>query len=129
VMGAAGLGAGVAYAVVAGEAGQVATMLAAALVTVPAVLVLAAVAVALFGWAPGAVQAAWAVLGVVAALDVLGDLLRLPGWAQGLSPLSHVPAVPAEDLAAAPLVALVVVAVGLAAAGLWGFRVRDLRSG
>jgi ABC-2 type transport system permease protein len=127
-MAAAGLGVGISYAVVSGDAAQVPRMVGAALVTVPAVLVLAAVAAALFGLAPRAAPAAWGVLAIAAVIGYFGELLRLPQWMRAVSPLEHVPGVPAEDLAVAPLVALTAVAAGLAAVGLWGFRARDLQA-
>ncbi|MPY95075.1 MAG: hypothetical protein GEV08_19055 [Acidimicrobiia bacterium] len=126
---AAGLGVGVAYAVATGDAGQVPRMLGAALATVPAVLVLVGVAVALFGMVPQAAPAAWAGLAVAAVIGLLGEVLRLPEWVRLVSPLEHVPAVPAEDLALVPLVLLTLVAAGLFAAGLSAFRARDLHTG
>jgi len=42
-----------------------------------------------------------------------------------LSPFQHVPAMPADDFALGPLVALTAVAVALSAVGLVGFRRRD----
>jgi ABC-2 type transport system permease protein len=127
-MAAAGLGVGVSYAVVSADAAQVPRLLGAAMVTVPAILVLAGAAVALFGLVPRAAMAAWALLALAAVVGYLGELLRLPEWVRQASPLEHVPALPAESLAAGPLVALTAVAAALVALGVVGFRRRDLRT-
>ena len=126
-VGAAGLGLGVSYALIAKDAGQVSRLLGAALAMVPAVLVVAGTAVALFGALPFAARAGWAVLGVAVVVGLFGQLLRLPGWTRSISPFEHVPALPAEELTMLPIVILSLLAAGLIATGLWGFRARDLR--
>jgi ABC-2 type transport system permease protein len=129
VVAAGGLGVGASYAVVSGDAGQVLRLTGAALATVPAVLVLAGVAVALFGASLRLAVVAWAGLGVIVLIELFGELLRLPSWSQAVSPLHHVPALPAEDLRALPLLALTALAVALTAVGLTRFRARDLQVG
>lgn len=126
VIASAGLGVGVGYAAVTGDAGQVARLTAAALATVPAVLVLVGVAVALFGWLPRAGVAAWGALAVVTVIGVFASVLRLPRWLVLASPLEHVPQVPAQAWRALPLVVLLALAAALVAIGLVGFRRRDL---
>jgi ABC-2 type transport system permease protein len=128
VLAAGGLGIGLAYGVVVGDAGQIPRMVGAALATVPAVLVLVGIAVALFGIVPRAAVAAWAGLVVAVVVSFLGELLQLPQWSRQVSPLHHVPAVPAEDLRILPLAVLAGVAAVLVVAGLHGFRTRDLRT-
>ena len=59
-------------------------------------------------------------------LGPLGPLLQLEQWLMNLSPFVHLPAVPGEEVSAQPLVALVGVAAALGAAGLAGFRARDV---
>lgn len=129
IVAAAGLGVGAAYALVVGDLAQVPRLVGAALVPVPAVLVLAGAATALFGLLPRAALLAWGVLAVVAVIGFLGELLRLPEWIQAISPFEHVPAVPAEDLALVPLVVLTTLAAVLMAGGLWGLRRRDVVGG
>jgi ABC-2 type transport system permease protein len=126
---AAGLGLGIAYAVVSGDAGQVPRLLGAALATVPGILVLVGLATLLFGLAPRTAPATWAALALMVLVGFFSDLLQLPAWARDLSPLEHLPSAPAEPLAAAPIVALTTLAAALAAAGLWGLRRRDIRLG
>ena len=125
IVAAAGLGVGAAYAVVLGDAAQIPRLVGVALVSVPAVLVLIGAAAALFGLAPWAALLAWGLLAVVAVIGFFGELLQLPTWVERLSPFEHLPAVPAEDLSAGPLVALTLIAAALAAGGLWGLRRRD----
>lgn len=123
---AGGLGIGVGYALAIGDTQQVLRMLGASLVTVPGVLVLAGVAVALFGFVPRVALAAWAALAAVFVVAFFGEVLRLPPWVRAVSPFDHLPAVPAEDLRWAPVVTLLAVATALTGAGLWGLRRRDV---
>ena len=126
-VGAAGLGLGISYAVITEDAGQVPRLLGAALATVPAVLVLAGVTVALFGTLPSTARAGWAALAGAVVVGSFGELLRLPDWTRSISPFEHVPALPAEELRLLPIATLCAIAAGLIAAGLLGFRTRDLR--
>jgi ABC-2 type transport system permease protein len=126
VLGANGLGAGLADAINSDDAGQLPRLLAAGLAPAPAVWVVIAAAVALFGLAPRAVAAAWGVLGACVLLTVLGPLLHLPAWVLDLSPFEHVPQLPAAEFSAGPLLWLCAVAAALTALGLLAFRRRDL---
>ena len=126
VLAAGGLGTGVVYAAVAGDAGQVPRLVGAALVHAPAVWLVIGVTVALFGLAPRWAVAGWAVLGAGFVLGMFGPILDAPGWVLDLSPFEHTPLVPAEDLDLLPLAVLTALAAGLTAAGLAGFRRRDV---
>jgi ABC-2 type transport system permease protein len=130
VLAAGGLVAGLAHGLRAGDlGGQLPRVLGAALVQLPAVWVLAALGVALFGLLPRLVVGAiWAILGVVLAITMFGEALQLSRWLLDLSPFAHLPRLPAATFTATPLLWLVVVAVVLAAAGLAAFRRRDLVS-
>ncbi|MEO7070820.1 MAG: polyketide antibiotic transporter, partial [Nostocoides sp.] len=103
-----------------------AALLAAAVSTLPAVWVCAAVAVTLFGLLPRRTGATWAVLAVFVLLGELGALLKLPHWVQGISPFAHLGSLPGgpADLLGAGV--LLVVAGALAAYGAVSFRRRDL---
>lgn len=129
VLSAGGLGMGVAYAAVTGDAAEVPRLIGATLVATPAVLVLAAVAVALFGISPRLALVAWAAVAVSVLVELFGELLRLPVWLQRVSPLRHLPGVPAEELRLAPLLGLATLAVLLLVVGLRSFRQRDLAAG
>jgi ABC-2 type transport system permease protein len=101
-------------------------VLAAALVQIPAVWVVAALALLAV-----AVRSTWAVAGwvLVVAFFLLGplaELLRLPGWVAGLSPYSHVPKVPAESVRLTPEVVLTLLATLVVLAAWWRYRERDI---
>jgi ABC-2 type transport system permease protein len=124
---AGGVAAGLAYGVSAGDVGgQVPRVLGAAMVQLPAVLVLAAIAVALFGLLPRLASAAWGALAVCVAILLVGASVQLGQWLLDLSPFTHVPRAPGGDVTAAPLIWLLAVAVALGAAGLAGLRRRDM---
>lgn len=101
-------------------------VLTGALVQVPAVLVVAGVAIALFGLAPRGCATAWLVVVAALLISQLGGILRLNRWVTDLSPFAHVPKVPGHEVTAAPLIWLTAVATLLAVAGLTRFRLRDL---
>ena len=126
VLAATGLGAGIAFAIVSADASQVPRLVGAALVHTPAVWVLVGVTVALFGLAPRAVLAAWAVYALCLVVGMLAEVLDLPGWLTALSPFDHTPQLPAADFTLAPLAILIAIAAGLVALGLAAFRRRDL---
>jgi ABC-2 type transport system permease protein len=99
----------------------------AAAVQLPAVLVLGGVVVAAIGWAPrAAVPIGWAVLVVSLVIGQFGGLLELPQLAMNLSPFTHVPPVPAEDLRVMPLAVLLAVAIVLHVIGFLGWGRRDV---
>lgn len=126
VVGLGGLGVGIAYALTGGGADEAWRMTGFALAYLPGPLVLAAVAVVLVGWAPRAAGAAWAALALVFVVGWLGGLLELPRWVTDLSPFTHLPAVPAEDLRVLPPLVLGGLTLAAVAVGLAGFRRRDI---
>jgi ABC-2 type transport system permease protein len=124
---AAGLTVGLTYGVSSGDVGRgVSRVLEGALVQVPAVWVLAAVAVALVGLAPRFAAAAWGALAVCVILGLVGAALQLDQWVMDLSPFTHVPRVPGDALTATPLVLLLAMAAALGGAGLAGLRRRGI---
>jgi ABC-2 type transport system permease protein len=126
---AAGLAEGLVYGLVVGDVGgELPRVLAGALVHLPAVLVLSGLAMALFGLLPRLTSVSWAALAVSAFLVLIGPLLRLSHWLLDVAPFSHIPKVPGADVSAVPLAWLLGIAVVLAAAGLAGFRRRDIVS-
>jgi ABC-2 type transport system permease protein len=121
-----GLADGLAAAAVLDDAGRIGPQLGAALVQLPAVLVVAGLTAALVGAAPRFAPLAWLVVVWALLAGVFGPLLDLPHWAAKFSPFGWVPRVPAESLDVVPLVGLLVVAVALITVGLAGFRRRDV---
>jgi ABC-2 type transport system permease protein len=124
----AGVATGLGYGVRTGSAGaQAATMTGAGLAQLPAVLVLAGVAVAVFGlWPRACVPAAWTALGLVVVIDLFGPALQLSHWILDLSPFTHAPRLPGGPVPAAPLLWLCGIALAGTAAGLAGLRRRDI---
>lgn len=125
---AGGLGIGVADAIVVDDAGEVPRMTVASLATLPAVLVVIGVSCAVFALVPRWTMTAWVLLAYITIAGVLGNTLDLPQWALDVSPLTHVPAAPAEAVTWLPVLALVAVGLAAVAAGVTGFRRRDVAS-
>ena len=121
-----GLGLAVAFAVTTGRTEEAPGLVGASLAYLPAILVVAGAAVLLFGLAPRVATAVWVVVAYSFVVGWLGELLDLPTWAEDLSPFSHLPAVPAEDLTAMPVLLLCTATAMLVAAGWAGFRRRDI---
>jgi ABC-2 type transport system permease protein len=130
VLAAGGLLAGLAHGLRTGDVGgELPRVLGGALVQLPAVWVLAAVGVLLFGVLPRlVVGATWAALAVVLFITVFGEALQFDRWLLDLSPFAHLPRLPAAEFTATPVAWLVATAAVLAAAGLAAFRRRDLVS-
>ena len=123
----AGLSLGLGHGATAGDLpGQVSRMTGSALVFAPAVWFVGAVAFVIHGIVPRRASAAWGLAGFFLFVGLYGPVLDLPRPVLDLSPFSHLPKVPAEDPAAAPLIVLALLAAALTAAGLAGLRRRDL---
>ncbi len=124
----AGVAAGLGYGLRAGSAGtEVARMTGAAMAQLPSVLILAAIAVLVFGLAPGAsIPAAWTALGLVVLINLFGQVLQLSHWVLDISPFTHAPRLPGGTVSAAPLVWLCAIALAASAAGLAALRRRDI---
>ncbi len=86
---------------------------------------IAGVTLALFGLAPRATLAAWGVLAACLALAELGPVLELSQSVIDISPFAHSPQLPGGSFTTSPLWLTAVVAA-LGAAGLAGFRRRDV---
>ena len=127
LLGTAGLIAGLIHGAQIGDlGGGLRAGLGAMVVQVPATLVLGALAVALFGWLPRFTALAWAALVVALLLGQLGQLLQLPQWLMDISPYTHIPTVPTQDVRWTPLIVLTAIAAALIAVGIAGFRRRDV---
>ena len=124
----AGVTAGLGYGLRAGSAGaEVARMTGAALAQLPSALVLAAIAVLVFGMAPRvSIPAAWTALGLVVLIELFGQVLQLSHWVLDISPFTHAPRLPGGTVSAAPLVWLCGLALAASVAGLAALRRRDI---
>ena len=123
-----GLGFGLAGAASTGDRGLVLSLTGAAVAYAPALWVTAGVAALLFGWLPRAAAAAWLVPVYAFLVGYLGRILQFPDWMNDLSPFGHVPQLPAREMDWTPVAVLTAVAAVLLAAGLAGFRRRDLET-
>ena len=124
----AGVATGLGFGLRAGSAGtEVARMTGAAMAQLPSVLILAAIAVLVFGLAPGAsIPAAWTALGLVVLINLFGQVLQLSHWVLDISPFTHAPRLPGGTVSAVPLVWLCALALAASAAGLAALRRRDI---
>lgn len=124
----AGLVTGLTYGAAAGDiAGTLPNVLGTAAVQLPAVWLLAAVTVALFGLLPRFTPVGWGVLVAFVAVFMLGSLSGSPQWLLDLEPFTHIPHVGLGDFTAVPLLWLLAVDATLITLGAWAFRRRDLR--
>jgi ABC-2 type transport system permease protein len=125
---AAGLATGLGYGILTGSVStQVPRLLGAALARLPATMVLAAVAVLLFGLLPWeSVALAWTAMALVGVISVFGPPLQWPAWMMNISPFTQTPKLPGAAVSAEPLLWLGGIALALSLAGLVGLRRRDL---
>ncbi len=126
IMVTAGLSIGLGFALVSGDASQIGRLLAAALVMVPAMLVIAGGTFALFGLVPRWSLVIWGFYAWVMVAGMLATVLRLPDWTLDLSPFQHVPALPAASMSWMPVTVLLVVALALVVVGLLALDRRDM---
>ena len=123
-----GVGAALGLGLQAGDgAGELGRFVGAAVAQSPAVWAVAALALLLYAAGSRYAVLGWAALAGFFALGQLGELLELPGAVTGLSPYTHLPAMPVEHFAASPALLLSAVAAALTAAAWWRFRERDIR--
>jgi polyether ionophore transport system permease protein len=127
VLAVAGLVEGLTYGVISGDVGgQLGAELGGTLAQVPAVWVLAGVAVVFFGLLPRLALLSWAVLGACLLLLLVGTTLRFSQRLLDVSPFTHIPHLPGGGSVVTPLVSLTLVAVVLGAVGVIGLRRRDI---
>ena len=124
----AGAAAGLVYGVAAGDVGgKLALVVGTAAVQLPAVWLLSAVTLALFGLTPRFTPVAWGVLVAFIALYLIGSLAQFPQWVLDLEPFAHTPRVGGGDFTAVPLLWLLAIDAALIMLGVIAFRRRDLR--
>jgi ABC-2 type transport system permease protein len=126
MLAALGLTIGLGYDLGAGNIGRdLPRLLGRALLPLPAVWVMAGLAMALYGLLPRlAAPATWAALALFLLLELAWELQQIGQPIFNLSPFAHVHW--AIQVTAAPLIGLTALAAALAAAGLAGFRRRDI---
>ncbi len=82
--------------------------------------------VALLGVARHTFALVWAAFAWVVVVAMIGPLLGLPEWTNDINPFTHVPRMPAEEFAAAPLLVMTAIAAALFLIGFVGLRRRDM---
>jgi len=123
---AAGVGMGISFGVVSGRWSYAAGLVTAMLQMVAPVLVLAGLAILLYGIRSRFAGLAWIGLALCAVVLIFGELLRLPRWFRDLSPFEHLALMPAQTFGPGSFVAVSALAVVLFAGGLWAFGRRDV---
>ncbi|MET9268645.1 ABC transporter permease [Kribbella sp. NPDC003557] len=124
---AAGVAEGLAYGAAIGDVGgQVPRLVGAALAQLPAVWVLAALAIAIFGLFPQASMVSWAGPVVCILIGLVSAGVSTAGWIRDISPFTHLPSLPGGSASAGPFLALLAIAFVIALTGLIGLRRRDL---
>ncbi|MBT7428910.1 MAG: hypothetical protein HN783_03770, partial [Ilumatobacter sp.] len=126
IMAVSGVATGVGFALVSGDVGQIARIVAGALVLTPALWVLCGVTTLLIGYSRHAANAAWAVLAALVVIGLFGPLLELPQWVRNLSPFEHLPALPGSSFDIVPLVVLTAFAVVGLTVGVRALARRDI---
>ena len=122
-----GLVAGATYGVSMGNVGsEWPRVFFASLAYLPAIWIIAGIAVALFGLLPRLTILSWGVLVVCVLIELGGDIKIVGTSIMGISPFDHVPMVLSGDNSILPLVGLVILAAVLISAGLIGFQRRDI---
>ncbi len=101
-------------------------MLGTAVVQLPAVWLMVAITVAVFGLLPRFTPVAWGVLVAFIAIYLLGSLANSPQWLLDLEPFTHTPRVGSGDFTATPLLWLLLLDIALITLGALAFRRRDL---
>jgi ABC-2 type transport system permease protein len=130
VLAAAGLLEGLTYGAISHDVGgQFGGALSGTMAQLPAVWVLAGVAVLLFGLLPQWAPVAWGALAACVLILLVGTTLPWNQWILDVSPFTHVPHLPGGDAVATPFVVLTAVAVVLTAVGLAALRRRDIPVG
>jgi ABC-2 type transport system permease protein len=124
----AGAAAGLVYGIAADDVGgKLAIVVGTAAVQLPAVWLLSAVTLALFGLAPRFTPVAWGVLVAFIALYLIGSLAQFPQWVLDLEPFAHIPRVGGGDFTTVPLLWLLAIDATLITLGTMAFRRRDVR--
>lgn len=117
---------GLGLALASGDTSTFWPIVGASSAMVPAMLVLAGVALLSYGVSPRWALVSWGGFAYTLVIGLLGSALDLPQWALNVSPFTHVPAMPAAGFTWTPMVVLLTVAVLLGAAGVRAFERRDI---
>lgn len=127
VLAVGGFAVGLTYGLTISDFGQALRISGMALVYLPAVWSVIAVAVLGVGWAPrAAVAMAWAVFAYCAVALLFAAAFDLPDWFDDASPFTHIPKVPLHPVTATPIVLIILIASASLLIAVAGFRRRDV---
>ncbi|MEO6701212.1 MAG: ABC transporter permease, partial [Jatrophihabitantaceae bacterium] len=120
---------GLTTALSVGDTAELGPILGSGLAYLPAELMLAGLALALYGLRPRWFSLAWAGFAMITFIAFLGPGLKLPQWVLDLSPTTHVGNPPAGGIQTSALTVMAGVAVTLVAVGFTAFRRRGVPQG
>ena len=109
-----------------GNTGEFGAIMGAGLDYLPAELVLAGLALALFGLWPRGFGFAWVGYAAATFIAFLGPGLELPQWVRDLAPTTHVGNPPVGSVQPTDVVALTALALALGIVGFLSFRRRGV---
>jgi ABC-2 type transport system permease protein len=122
-----GLGTGLTVGGVTGDWSLLGDVVLSHLNMVPAVLVVLGVCALLYGLAPALMApVGWGLVALMVLVGNFGELLDLPQWLAGLSPLSHPAQMPVQAVEVTPLLWLSALCLAGVAVGLAGLRRRQI---
>ena len=93
----------------------------------PAVLVMVGLAVLLIGFLPKLSSLVWLYLFYSFVVLYFGNIFQFPDWVSKLSPFGYIPEVPVDEMKWIPVLILMVIAIGLMVAGMFGYHKRDIQ--
>jgi ABC-2 type transport system permease protein len=127
VLAVGGFGIGLTYGLTISDSRQALRMTGMALVYLPAVWTVIAVAVLGLGWAPrAAVAVAWAAFAYCAVALLFAAAFDLPDWFDDASPFTHIPKAPLHTVTATPILVIIMTALAGLILAAAGFRRRDV---
>ncbi len=103
------------------------TYLQAAAAFIPALWFMIGVAAALIAFLPRLTALVWALLGYSLFVSYIGSMLKLPEWAEKLSPYGYIPTLGAENASYTGAIMLAGLAALLVCAGFAGYHRRDMK--
>ncbi len=96
------------------------------MIYLPAVWAMLSIAIFFLGTYPKGLAITWIYLMYSFLINYLGQLLKLPEIFAKLTPFSHTPQVPVEQITILPLLVLTLIAIGLSTYGFIKYRQRDI---
>ena len=102
------------------------TVFNAAMVYLPSLWMMMALAVFFTGIAPNLTIIPWLYLGYSFLVVYMGGIMQFPEWLAKLSPFGNTPQLPVEEMSFAPLAVITALAILFIGAGFMGYNNRDI---